>query len=256
MPWRTGTRGWFSRGTTRSLETYLAGWLRDIEGTVKQRTLENYAYVVNTHITPDLGKTKLKNLKPEKVRALIRNKRGSGLSGRTVQLIHTVLGKALKDAVQDEILHRNVVAAVKPPKRTKKEMHPLSSEQARLFLDTAQEDRHHALYVVAITVGLREGELLGLRWEDVDLDAGKVAVMRQLTRTKDGLSFTAPKRGKTRSVRLTGHAVNALKDHRKRQLEERLAADPSGERTTSFSLPRSGRPWTWVTSPTALLGRS
>ena len=103
------------------------------------------------------------------MRALIRDRRSSGLSSRTVELIHTVLGKALKDAGRDEILHRNVAAAVKPPKRTKKEMHPLSPEQARLFLYVAREDRHHALYVVAITAGLREGELLGLRWEDMDL---------------------------------------------------------------------------------------
>ena len=219
-------KGLVFEGDDQTLETYLAGWLRDIESTVKQRTLENYAYFVNTHITPGLGKIKLKNLKPEKVGALIRDKRGSGLSSRTVQLIHTVLGKALKDAVRDEILHRNVAAAVKPPKRTKKEMHPLSPEQARLFLDVAKEDRHHALYVVAVTAGLREGELLGLRWGDVDLDASKLAVKRQLTRTSDRLSFTAPKRGKTRLVRLTGHAVAALKDHRKRQLEERLATGP------------------------------
>jgi integrase len=203
-----------------------------------------------------LGKIKLKNLKPEKVRALIRDKRDTHLSSRTVQLIHTVLGKALKDAVRDEILHRNVAAAVRPPTRTKKEMHPLSSEQARLFLKVARGDRHHALYLVAITAGLREGELLGLRWGDVDLDGGKLAVKRQLTRTKDGLSFTAPKRGKTRSVKLTGHAVNALKDHRKRQLEERLVAGTLWRENDLVSLLPSGRLWTWATSPTAPSGRS
>jgi integrase len=181
---------------------------------------------VNTHITPSLGKIKLKNLKPERVRALIRDKRSSSLSSRTVQLIHTVLGKALKDAVQDEILHRNVAAAVKPPKRIKKEMHPLTPDQARLFLDAAKDDRHYVLYVVAINAGLREGELLGLRWEDVDFAVGKLAAKRQLTRTSNGLSFTPPKRGKTRSVRLTGHTVAALKDHGKRQLQKRLAAGP------------------------------
>src|SRR5215217_3303622 len=137
-------KGLVFEGDDQTLGIYLAGWLRDIEGTIKQRTLKNYAYVVNTHITPGLGKIKLKNLKPEKVRALIRDKRGSGLSSRTVWISCTVLGKALKDAVRDEILHRNVTAAVKPPKRTKREIHPLSPDQARLFLDAAREDRHHA----------------------------------------------------------------------------------------------------------------
>ncbi len=98
----------------------------------------------------------------------------------------------------------------------------LDPAQAKALLEAAKGDRLEALYVLAVSAGLREGELLGLRWEDVDLDRGIVRVRRQLTRTRDGLLFTAPKRGKSRGVRITQGAVGALSDHRRRQNEDRL----------------------------------
>jgi integrase len=141
-----------------------------------------------------------------------------------VQLIHTTLRKALQQAVSDDILPRNVCEAVKAPRRVKKEMRVLTPEQVRTFLEAAKGDRLESLYVLAITTGLREGELLGLRWPDVDLEGGKLQVLRQLTRTKKGLSFTVPKRGRTRVVRLTDTAVVALKTHKTAQNAERLKA--------------------------------
>lgn len=212
-------------GDEETLDAYLDRWLNDaVRDTVKQRTLENYAYVVNRHITPELGRVKLKNLRPDRIRHLYRKKQDEGLSPRTVRLIHTVLSKALKQAVADDILPRNVCAAVRAPRRVKKEMQPLTPEQARAFLQAAKGERLEALYVLAVTTGLREGELLGLHWQDLDLQNNKLSVCRQLTRTKDGLSFTTPKRDRSRSVKLAQRAVEALKSHRKRQLEERLAA--------------------------------
>jgi integrase len=215
-------KGLVFEGDNQTLGTYLADWLRDIEGTIKQRTLENYEYVVRKHIVPELGEVKLKALKPDRVRRLYREKIDAGLSNRTVQLIHTVLRKALQQAVSDEILPRNVCQAVKAPRRVKKEIPPLHPEEVRTLLRAACGDRFEALYVVAVTAGLRRGELLGLRWADLDLERGTLQVRRQLTRTKAGLSFTSPKRGKTRSVRLTQSAIKALRSHRKRQLEEKL----------------------------------
>jgi integrase len=215
-------KGLVFEGDDQTLETYLAGWLRDIEGTIKQRTLENYEYVVRKHIVPALGQVKLKALKPDRVRRLYRDKLDGGLSNRTVQLIHTVLRKALQQAVLDEILPRNVCQAVRAPRRVKKEIRPLTPEQVRTLFQVARGDRFEALYVLAVAAGLRRGELLGLRWEDVDLERGTLQVRRQLTRTKAGLAFTSPKRGKSRSVRLTQSAIKALRSHRKRQLEEKL----------------------------------
>ena len=104
----------------------------------------------------------------------------------------------------------NVCDAVTAPRPTKKEMEPLTPQQARQLLENVREDRLRALYVLAITARLQEGELLGLRWEDSDLERKLLQVRRQLTRTRDGLSFTAPRRGKARVVRLTDLAIAAL----------------------------------------------
>ena len=215
-------------GDHETLGAYLERWIDEVvRDTVKQPTLENYAYVVRRHIIPELGRVRLRALKSREVRRLYREKLDAGLSPRTVQIIHTVLRKALQQAVRDDILPRNVCDAVKAPRQTKKEIRPLTPKQAKTLLEIVREDRLGALYALAITAGLREGELLGLRWEDVDLERGVLQVRRQLTRTRDGLSFTAPKRGKARAVRLAATAVAALETHK---------ATQNGKRTRAGSL--------------------
>ncbi len=205
---------------------YLGRWLEDsVRDTVRQRTWERYEQIARVHIKPALGRIKLKALTPAHVRGLYREKLDAGLAPRTVQYVHVTLHKALKQAVADGLIPRNAAEAVKAPRPAKKEIRPLSNEQARAFLKAAGEagDRFEALYVLAVHCGLREGELLGLKWEDVDLDAGTLAVRRTLSETKEkGHVFEAPKNGKGRRIKLTAGATAALKRHRKRQLEERM----------------------------------
>jgi len=204
---------------------YLDRWLSDsVRDTVRQRTYERYESIVRVHIKPTLGRIKLKTLAPAHVRGLYREKLGAGLSPRTVQYIHVTLHKALKQAVRDELIPRNASDSIKAPRPTKKEIRPLSPDQARAFLDAARGDRFETLYVLAVHCGLREGELLGLKWEDVDLDAGTLAVRRTLSETRTGHRFEAPKNGKGRRIKLTTGAMKALRRHRKAQLEERLRA--------------------------------
>ncbi len=206
-----------------TLGDYLDRWLNDsVKDSVKQRTFENYSYLVHKHLAPELGRIKLKALTPAHVQGLYRSKLDSGLSTSTVRLMHNTLYKALKQAVRWSLVPRNVAEIVQAPRPKKKEIRPLTPEQARTLLEAARGDRLEALYVLAVTAGLRRGELLGLRWQDVDLERGSLQVRQQLTRTKDGLSFTSPKGGKSRSVRLTQNAIKVLRSHRKRQLEEKL----------------------------------
>jgi len=115
-----------------------------------------------------------------------------------------------------------VTEGIKVPKPKKKEINPLSPDQARAFLAAARGDRFEALYVLAVHCGLREGELLGLKWEDVDLDAGTLAVRRTLSETRTGHRFEPPKNGKGRNIKLTAGAVEAMRRHRKPQLEKRI----------------------------------
>lgn len=202
---------------------YLERWLEDsVKDSVKQSTYESYEYVVRRHLlVPALGSKRLRNLSPAQVQNLYRQKLDSGLSRRTVQLIHTTLHKALKQAMKWGLVPRNVAEAVDAPRPQKKEIRPLAPEQAKRFLEAARGDRLEALYVLAITTGLREGELLGLRWQDVDLERRAVRVRQQLTRTRSGLSFTTPKNGKGRNVAIMDLTAATLKAHRKRQADER-----------------------------------
>jgi integrase len=209
-----------------ALGDYLDGWLGDsVKDTVRQRTYERYESIVRVHIRPAIGRVQLKALTPAHARALYRQKLDSGLSPRTVNYIHVTLHKALSQAVSDGLVPRNA-ASVKAPRPEKPEIKPLSPDQARKLVATAREiaDRYEALYVLALHCGLRAGELLGLKWSDVDFSGptATVQVRRTLSETRTGHKFEKPKNGKGRSVEFSQKATEALRSHRARQGEERL----------------------------------
>jgi integrase len=194
-----------------------------VKGTVRESTYSRDKYLVTNHIKPALGRLKLKNLNAMHLQGLYRERLDFGLSGSTVQKIHHVLHKGLRQAVRWNLIPRNPADDVKAPTPTSKEMHPLSAEEARRLLDAAQGDRFEALYVLAVHTGMRRGELLGLKWGDVDLENATVRVRRTLTRIDNGrrLALGPPKNKKSRrTVRLTERAVEALRSHLERQLEE------------------------------------
>ena len=117
---------------------------------------------------------------------------------------------------------------MKPPRAPRPERTALAPDQVRVLLDAARGERLEALYVVAVTTGMRQGELLALRWQDVDLDAAAVRVRATLSATKDGFEFAEPKSARSRrQLTLTHAAVTALRRHRTTQLEERLRAGAS-----------------------------
>jgi integrase len=204
---------------------YLDRWLTDsVKDTVRLTTYQGYERICRLHIKPSLGRVRLKDLTVAHVRGLYRERLKAGLAPRMVQLIHVTLHKALKQAVMDGLIPRNVTEAVKPPQPEKKEIRPLSPEQARALLRTAKKERLEALYVLAITTGMRQGELLALKWEDVNFEAGVLQVRRTLsTATGGGFTFSAPKTAKSRrSIKLPNTALSSLRKHRKAQLEERM----------------------------------
>jgi integrase len=214
--------------------------------TVKATTFERYEQITRLHLKPALGRVKLKALTPAHIRGLYREKLEAGSSARTVCYVHTTLHKALKQAVMDGLIPRNATEAVKPPQPSREEMRPLTPEQANLLLQVAHEagDRLEALYVLAIHAGLRQGELLGLMWDDVDLEDGSLQVRRTLAITKNGPVFTFTKTaGSRRSVKLTSKAIDALKHHLERQLGE-IGSARCGTRTASYSPPRRASPST------------
>jgi integrase len=211
----------FDAGTL-TVGEYLDRWLKDsVRGTVRRSTYEVHRHMIEPHLIPALGRLKLKDLNPVHVRGLYREKLDSGLSAATVRKIHSVLCKALKQAVMDGLIPRNVCEAVKPPKVERKEITPLDREQARTLLEAAASDRLEALFTLAVHTGMREGELLGLKWEDVDLERGVLRLRRALVREGGRVTLGDLKTAKSRrQVRLTGAAVESLRAHLGRQLEE------------------------------------
>jgi integrase len=223
----------FDAGTL-TLSEYLDRYLDDARGRLRPKPFNRAEGLVRNHIRPALGRVKLGDLSPAHLRGLYAAKLASGLSGRTVGYVHVTLYFALKAAVLDGLLPRNPAASVKPPRMDNQEMPPLPPAQARALLGAARamDDRWTALYVLAVTTGLRQGELLGLRWEDVDLTSATLRVRHTLQ--PPGFPKGAPARltpPKTRrslrSVRLPHSAVAALLRHRELQEAERARANGS-----------------------------
>ena len=216
-------------GEDQTLSDFLTVWLHDIvKNNVRERTYGRYREVVTLHIVPALGKTKLQKLTPQQLQLLYNQKLEEGYAPQTVKHIHRVLHKALGDALKWQLVVRNVCDAVRAPRVPRKEMQVLSGEQAQQFLEAAKGDPLEALYVLALTTGMRQGELLALKWEDVDLAIGRLQVKRTIARlVGKGFTVSEPKTSKSRRrIHLTRTAIEALKQHRIRQREARLAAGP------------------------------
>ncbi len=205
------------------LGDYLHRWLEDSKkGSVKPVTYQGYERMVRNHLVPTLGRIRLKALTPSHLRSLYREKTQAALSARTVGYVHATIHNALKQALDDGLIPRNVADAVKPPQLHREEIEPLTPQQSRRLLEAVGGDRFEALYALAVTAGLRQGELLGLRWEDIDLDRSILRVKRTLSRTKGAHPvFSTPKTAKgRRNVKLTAKAVEAIKEHHQRQQKE------------------------------------
>jgi len=216
----------------------------------RPKTYQGYEGVVRLHLTPGLGKKRLGKLNAQDVRLFINRIRtecqccrngwdasrdkpvccalkagqccDSRLSTRMVQSIHAVLRNALECAVREEIIARNVAKLVKVPVPKYKVNRGLTVPQARAVLKAGRDHRLYALYVLALCLSLRRGELLGLRWTDVDLEAGKLEVVQSLQRVAGRLQFVRPKTSDSeRTVPLPPICVEALRDHRRKQHAER-----------------------------------
>lgn len=201
----------FDSGSLR-VGNYLDRWLDSVRDTVKDRTWQRHEEVMRLHLKPPLGKVRLDRLNAVQIQSLYRAKLNSGLSSRTVQIIHTTLRKALKQAVRWQLVPHNVAETVDPPRSPKKEIRPLSNEQVKVLLEAAEETKLYALYILAVTTGMRQGELLALRWNDLDF----VTESLQIRRTIFGGKISAPKTSNSkRSIRLTQPAIQALQRHQR-----------------------------------------
>jgi len=195
-----------------SVGEYFDRWLVAIEGTIGERTWKRHEMVVRLHVKPSIGKTKLAALTPLQVQALYRAKSRTHLSPGSVKRIHTTLHKAMRQAVRWQMIPRNPCDSVDSPKGYRGEIMPLDKKQVQVLLATAKETqpRLYALYVLGVTTGLRQSELIGLRWSDLDMEGARLTVKRSVFKGK----VNAPKTARSgRTVLLTSLAVRALREH-------------------------------------------
>ncbi|MFF4652993.1 tyrosine recombinase XerC [Streptomyces sp. NPDC001380] len=250
--------------TNVTVEEYLAYWLAAIvKAQRRPKTYQGYESVVRVHLVPALGKRKLRTLRAAEIRNWLGRlattcqccRHGwdaartepkcceageccrSHLSRRMVQSVHAVLRNALENAVREELIVRNVAKLVQVPTPDYGIGKGLTVPQARLLLKESRKDRLHALYVLALVMGMRRGELLGLHWDAVDLERGTLIVSSNLQRVKGELLLGPTKTASSlRTLPLPSLVVEALEEHRERQAQERAAAgDRWAERGLVFA---------------------
>ena len=225
---REQEKGMLVAATQQTVAQYLEYWLRVHKQNVRPRTHERYEEIVKLHLVPTIGKVKLDKLTARHLDTLYASKLESGLSPTTVSAIHNFLHTALDGAVRREMLSRNVCDLVSPPRKIHKEIKPLNPAQIRKLLDAAKGHHNEALFVLALATGMRRGELLGLKWQDIDFNQGVLQVQRTLSRVPTnmakeiGQSYIESETKTSRSRRgivLASFALDALKQHKSNQLD-------------------------------------
>lgn len=216
------TGAYFSSGGL-TLGKYLDQWLQDVvKPSVRRWTYLGYEVHVRLHIKPTIGPIALDRLTPMQVQFMINRKLEEGLSPKSVKYIRGTLRTALNQAIRWGLLSRNAATMVELPRASRYEIRPFTSDEARRFLASIKGDRLEALYSVALTMGLRQGEALGLRWRDVDLEMGYIRVSKQLQRIDRKLQLVDLKTDRSRrTLVMPASIVKGLREHQARQADER-----------------------------------
>jgi integrase len=235
-------------GPNPNVAEYLERWLEAIEHSVRPRTHEVYGLNVR-RLTAHLGRLKLRALQPAAIQGAYAALLKRGLSKRSVEQAHTVLHTALHQAMRWDLIARNPTDAVAVPRPKRRDMQTLSEDQVRHLFEVTAEHRHHTLWVLLATTGLRIGEALALSWDDVDLQRGRLSVRRALQRQRGrGLVFVEPKSDTSRrTVPLPAGTALMLAGHRLRQ-EEQATVELDESRSRLVFPNMEGRP----TDPTTL----
>jgi integrase len=207
----------------QTVKDYLETWLEQrVKRNNRPRTYTSYADIVTLHLVPHIGKYQLAKLTPEQVQTMLNVLAEQGLKPRTVSNVRAVLRKALNQAMRWGYIVRNVATLVDAPRTTTFSIQPLDQEQAQRLLDAVAGHRLDALYRVALSLGLRRGEVCGLRWEDLDFEQETLRVSGSLQRQNRKLERTAPKTAASvRTIALPPVLLRVLRQHAERQARER-----------------------------------
>lgn len=215
-----------------TVREWLATWLDATRAEVAPRSVERYGEIVNNFLAPALGNLQLSKLAPMHIQEAYnawaaggrRDGKAGGLSPQTRRHIHRVLGAALGRAVEQQLVARNPCDAFRKrlPKVERREMAALTTEQSQHLLASIRHTRVYWAVLIALGTGMRRGEILALRWRNVDFDRGSLRVVESLEQTKAGLRTKAPKSEKTRAITLPAFVIEELRCLKRQQAEELL----------------------------------
>jgi integrase len=227
-------KGTYTEPSKILLAEWMDIWLHQHKkGQIRTTTWEGYQVQVEKHIVPSLGHVKLCELQTDHIRNLYNIKKVSGradgkeggLSPNSIKQIHIALQAALQQAMDEGKIPKNPAKNVKLPKNDKDEVDCFNLEDVTKLLDTAKDTKYYPIYFLAVVTGMRLGELLGLRWKNIDFENGMVTISQGLVRTKDGLIFQKPKtRLSARTIGLPDDMLEVFKCHKEQQDEARKAA--------------------------------
>jgi integrase len=223
-------QGTYVEPTKQTVADFFDQWLAATRTTIRASTYSTYETMIRAHLKPRLGSLPLQSLTAARLNALYadllregRRDGKGGLSPASVRYVHAVTRKALSDAVRWNLLTRNVADAADPPRAARAQIKTWSAREVRAFLRHVEADPLYAAYVLAATTGMRRGEVLGLRWQNLDLEASRLSVVQALTVVGGyDVQFSEPKtaRGR-RSIALDDETVRVLREQRERQLLDR-----------------------------------
>ncbi len=207
------------KGGKLTLTQYLPQWLEKKKTSLRPSTAYQYSQIIRDHILPHIGKIRLEDLRLSKIERLYSDLLGSGVSVRTVRLVHAVLHVALVKAINYGHIARNPAHGASLPRQSHSEMNVLDTDQVTQFLIAVQGSCDEALYYLAIHTGMRQGELFGLKWTDLQWDKGELRIQRQVKRVpRKGWTFADPKTKKgRRTIKLGDEILKRLSAHKKRQ---------------------------------------
>lgn len=205
------------------LGDFMKDWLQYKKSNVAESSFETYYYNLKNHINPGLGNIPLSKLKAQDVQKfyqqLLSEKR---LNHNTVRKIHSMLGNALDRAVKYEMINKNVVKLVESPKETKSEMKVWDLDQVKTFLAYSVESHLYIVYFIAINTGMRQGEILGLSWDSVDLENNIISVRQTLSNYGKSIKATTKTSAGMRTITVPQELSNELKKHKLEQMKRRL----------------------------------
>jgi integrase len=228
-----------------TLASYLDKWLADHAAhKVSPKTFERYSELLRLHVVPELGHQRLSKVHPMQLEALYARLLGKSLSPRTVVQVHRVLHAALASAVRWGVLGRNPGGVAEPPRFERGEVRALGEAEIQALLRAAHGTRYYVPVLLALGCGLRRGEILALRWEDINLNAGTIRVARATEQTRGGIRVKETKTGRIRVVVMPALIAEALRRQRTEQAAMRLRLGPMWEQAGLVCPNTTGKLWT------------